>query len=76
MTADRGNHQENVGFQRISCARQLTIPDTAGTTPDPAGEYTVTKSSKPNVAGHTPDFSYSLISSMLFPSSSLIRLSL
>jgi len=29
-----GNHHEKLGLKRILCASQLTIPDTAGMTPD------------------------------------------
>jgi hypothetical protein len=54
---DRGNHHEKLGLERISYASQLTIPDTAGTSPDPAGNITGTWSSIPNQASHTPDFS-------------------
>jgi len=42
-------------------------PDSACNTPDPRSSY-------PNLPGHTPDFSYSLISSTLFSSSSPISL--
>jgi len=58
-----GNHHK-LGLKRISCASQFTIPDTAGTSPDPAGNNTDTRSSKPNQASRTPDFSAPLISSI------------
>jgi len=67
MRGDEGNHHEKLGLKRISCASQLTIPDTAGTTPDPAGKNTDARSSKPNQASRTPDFSYPLVSSIFIP---------
>src|SRR5882757_4912419 len=67
MRGDGGNDHEKLGLQRISCASQLTIPDTAGTTPNPAGKNTNTRSSKPNQASCTPDFSYPLVSSIFVP---------
>jgi len=48
MRGDGGNHHEKLGLKRISCASQLTIPDTAGTTPNPAVKTTDTRSAKPN----------------------------
>jgi len=57
IRGDGGNHHEKLGLKRISCASQLTIPDMAGTSPDPAGNNTDTRSSKPNQASRTPDFS-------------------
>jgi hypothetical protein len=57
-----GNHYEKLGLKIISCASQLTIPATAGTSPDPACNYTDTRSSQPNPASHTPDYSYPLVS--------------
>jgi len=67
-----GNHHEKLGLKIISCASQFTIPDTAGTSPDPACNYTDTRSSQPNLASCTPDYSYPLVSSPSFSSSSLI----
>jgi len=58
----------------MSCASQLTIPDMAGTSPDPARTNTDTRSSQPNQASHTPYFSYPLVSSISFSSSSPISL--
>jgi len=52
-----GKHHEKLGHKRISCVSQLTIPDTAGEIPDPAGNDTNTKFSKPNRVSHTPHFS-------------------
>jgi hypothetical protein len=57
IRGDGGNHHEKLELEKISCASQLTIPDTAGTIPDPAGNITDTGSSKPNQASRTPDFS-------------------
>jgi hypothetical protein len=56
ITGDRGNHHEKLGLERILCASQLTIPDTAGTSPDPAGNITDSGPSKLNQPSHTPDF--------------------
>jgi hypothetical protein len=67
MRGDGGNHHEKLGLKRIPCASQLTIADTAGTIPDPAGKNTDTRSSKPNQASRTPDFSYPLVSSIFVP---------
>jgi hypothetical protein len=82
MRGDGGNHHEKLGLTRISCASQYTIPDTAatspdtaGTSPDPADNNTDMRSSKPNQASRTPDFSYPLVSSISFSSSSPISLS-
>ena len=69
-----GNHHEKLGLKRMSCASQFTIPDTAGTSPDPACTHTDTRSSKPNQASHTLDFSYPLVSSTSLSSSSPISL--
>jgi hypothetical protein len=69
-----GNHHEKLGLKIISCASQFTIPDTAGTSSDPACNYTDTRSSQPNPASHTPDYSYPLVSSTSFSSSSPISL--
>jgi len=74
MRGDGGNHHEKLGLKRISCASQLTIPDTAGTSPDPACNHSNTRSSQPNQASRTPDFSYPLVSSTSFSSSSPISL--
>ena len=48
MRRDGANHHEKLGLERMSCARQCTIPDTAGTSPDPASNYTNSRSSQPN----------------------------
>jgi len=57
IRGDGGNHHEKLGLERISCASQLTIPNMAGTSPDPEGNITDMGSSKPNQASRTPDFS-------------------
>ena len=64
IRADGGNHYEKLGLERIMCASQLTIHDTAGTSHDPVGNNTDTSSSRPNQAcskpnqtSRTPDFS-------------------
>jgi len=61
MTGYGGNHHERLGLKRISCASQLTITDTAGTSPDPVCNTTDTRSFKPNQASRTPDSSYPLV---------------
>jgi hypothetical protein len=48
----------------------LLIPNSAGPSPNPACNDTVTRSSQNNQASRTPDFSYPLIFSTLFSSSS------
>jgi len=45
MRGDGGSHHEKLGLKRISCASQVTIPDTAGTSRYPACNYTDTRSS-------------------------------
>jgi len=76
MRGDEGNHHEKLGLKRISSASRLTIPDTAGTTPDPAGKNTDTRPSQPNQASPTPDFAYPVVFSISFLSSLPISLSL
>jgi len=74
MRGDGGNSHEKLGLKKILCASQFAIPDTAGTNPDPACNHTDTRSCQPNQASLTPDFSYPLVSSTSFSSSSLISL--
>ena len=74
MRGDGGNHHEKLGLKRISGGSQFTIPDTAGTSPDPACNCTETRSSQPNQASCTPDFSYPLVSSTSFSSSAPISI--
>ena len=70
-----GDHYEKLELRRISCVSQFTIADTACKISDPAGTFTDTRSSKLNQASRTPDFSYLLVSSILFSSLSPISLS-
>jgi hypothetical protein len=72
MRGYEGNHHEKLGLKRIPCASQLTIPDTAGKSPDPVCHYTDTRPSQPNQASRTRDFSYPLVFSISFSSSSPI----
>jgi len=44
IRGDGGNHHEKLGLKRISCVSQLTSPDKAGTSPDPASKFTNTRS--------------------------------
>jgi len=74
MRGDGANHHEKLELRRILCASQYTIPDTAGTNPDPACNYTDTRSSQPIQASRTPDFSYPLVFTTSFSSSSPISL--
>jgi len=74
MRGNGGNHHEKLGLKRISCASQFTIPDTAGRSPDLASNTTDRRSSQPNQASRTPDFSYSLVSSTSCSSSPPISL--
>jgi hypothetical protein len=67
-----GNHYAKLGLKRISYVSECTIPDTAGTSPDLACNYTNTRSSQPNQGSHTPSFSYPLVSSISYSSSSPI----
>ena len=69
IRGDVGNHHEKLGLGRILCASQFTIPDITGRSPDPAGNDTNTRSSKPTQASRTPDFSGLLVSSISFSSS-------
>jgi len=73
MRGDGGNHHEKLGLKKISCASQLTILDTAGTSPDPPCNITHTRSSQPNQASRTPDFSYSHLHPLSISFSSTTR---
>ena len=68
------NHHEKLGLERISCAGQFAIPDMADTSPDPACNYSDSRTSQSNHADRTPDSSYPLISTTSFSSSSRISL--
>jgi len=74
MRGDGASHHEKLGLKRISCASQLTIPDTAGTSPDLGCIINDTRSSQPNHVSRTPDFTYRLVSSTSSSSSSHISL--
>ena len=69
MRADWGNHDEKLGLERISCATRFTVPDTAGTCPDPVSNNTDSRSCEPTHPHCTADFSYPLVSSTSFSSS-------
>jgi len=71
-----GNHHEKLGLKRILCECQCTFPDLAGMTPDTGCNHTDTRSSQPNQASCTPDFSYPFVSSSSFSHSSPISLCL
>jgi len=70
MRGDVGNPHEKLGFERISYASQFSICDTAGPSPDQMCNHTDTRSSQPNQASCTPDFSYPLVLSTSFSSAS------
>jgi len=76
MRGDGGNHHAKLGLKSISCASQFAIPNSAGRSPDSASNITDTRSAEHNEARCTPDFSYLLISSISFSSSSPITLCL
>jgi len=69
-----GKSSWKTGTWSISCVSQSTIPDTAGMSPNLACNHTDTRSSQSNHASCTPDFSFTLVSSKLFSSSSAISL--
>ena len=73
-TGDRTNHREKLGHKRISCASQFPVRDTAGTSSGLVCNDTNMRSFKPNQASCTPDFSYPLVFSTSFSSSSPISL--
>jgi len=66
------NHNEKLRLRRISCESRITFPDMAGTSLDPACNYTDTSSSQPNQARCSSDFPYPLVSYISFSSSSHI----
>jgi len=65
-----GKSSWEMGTERILCASQFTIPNTAATSPDLACNYTAMRSSQLNLSSITPEFSHSLASSTSFSSSS------
>jgi len=76
MRGDGTNHHEKLEHKQMWCASRFTIPNTAGTSPDPACNNTNMRSSYPNQVSCTHDFSYPHISSSSFSSSSPISLCL
>jgi len=60
IRGDGGNHHEYLGVRRVTYVSQFTIHDTAGMSPDPAGNTTITRSSKPNQASRTSHVSGAL----------------
>ena len=70
IKGDGGNHLDELGLQTISRVRQYTIPDMAGTSPNPECKITHMRSSQPNQSSRFSVFSYPLISSTSFSSSS------
>jgi len=72
MSGDQGKHDQKLGRTKISCPSQFTMPDMAGTSPDLVCNNTDTRSSQLNQASCTPAFSYPLVSSTSFSSSSPI----
>jgi len=74
MSGDEGNYNEKVGLQRVSCASQFPIINTAGTIPDLVGNNNHMTPSNPNRVSHTPDISYLLVFPMSLSSSSPISL--
>jgi len=69
-----GNRHEKLGLKRMSCASKFTIPDRAGMCPDPGCHYTHTRLSDRNLASRAANFSFLLVSSTSFSSSSPIFL--
>jgi hypothetical protein len=74
IRGDQGYPHETMGLKRILCTSQVTIPNTAGMTPDPAGNSTDPRSSKPDQGSRTPTLPSPLVSSLSFSSSSPISL--
>jgi len=70
MREDGTNHIEKLGLMRIMFVSQFTIPDMAGTSANAMCDNTDARCAHPIQASHTPDFSYPLVSSTLFSSSS------
>jgi len=68
MRGDEWNDHEKLVLLRMSCASQCTIPNTAGTRPLLWHFNTHVRSSQPNLASRTHDFSYPLIFSTWFSS--------
>ena len=56
MGGDGTNNHDELGRERISCASQFNIPDTAGLSLNPACHHSVSRASQPNQSGRAPDF--------------------
>jgi hypothetical protein len=69
-----GNRHEKVGHTRILRTWQVTIPNTARTSPHSACKYTATRSSQPNQPSRNPEISNLLVFSTSFSSSTPICL--
>jgi len=74
MRGDGGNRHKKLGLKRISSASEFSIRNRASTSADLACTHTDMRFSQPNLASHTPDFSYPLVSFTSFASSSPISL--
>jgi len=70
MRGDGTTHNEKLELMRTSCAIKFTIHDMAGTSPDQVCNPVDMRLSQPNQASCTPDFSYPLVTSTSFSSSS------
>ena len=70
----RGNNHEKLELKRIPWASQFTIAVSAGASPGRAWNNTDTRSPQSNQTSCTPDYSYPLVSSTSFSSSSPISL--
>jgi hypothetical protein len=70
-----GKHLAKLEHDSITYLSQLAVHVTAGKSSNLAGNHTNTWSSRPNQVSHTPDISYSLVSSISSPASSPIGLS-
>ena len=75
MNWDTIDYCEIVGRMRSSCASQFTIPITAGTGPDSAGNTTNSKTSTLDLSCRTPAASYLLVFSIMSLSPSPMSLS-
>jgi len=72
MRGDEGNNHDKLGHQRISCASECTIVDTAVMSPNLMPNDTDTSPSKPNQASRTPDVWYLHVTSISFSSPSVV----
>jgi hypothetical protein len=74
MGAYGGKYDEKQVLEVITRASQFTIPNKAGTSPDPVCNSTDTRSFQFKPASRTPDYTYPFVSSTLLSSSSHISL--